>query len=154
MGLIFTQLGMNGGKDTPAAATAAADYLHYLHGVNPLGKVYLSNMGAFGASNSVDRFFHSWFADGSRWSSVSGSPNGPPPGYLVGGPNQHYSWEAGCPQLNPACGIVMPSPPAGQPPQKSYKDFNTSWPIDSWSVTEPDLLYQVAYIRLLSKFVR
>jgi hypothetical protein len=48
----------------------------------------------------------------------------------------------------------MPAPPAGQPPQKSYKDFNTSWPIDSWSVTEPDLLYQVAYIRLLSKFVR
>ena len=25
---------------------AGAAYLHYLHGVNPLGKVYLSNMAA------------------------------------------------------------------------------------------------------------
>jgi hypothetical protein len=46
------------------------------------------------------------------------------------------------------------SPPKGQPAQKSYKDFNTPWPLDSWSVTEPDDGYQVAYIRLLSKLVR
>jgi hypothetical protein len=132
----------------------AADYIHYIHGVNPLGKVYLSNMAAFGATNSVDRFFHSWFADGTRWSSVSSSPNGPPPGYLVGGPDSTYNWEKACPQLNPKCGAAPPSPPKGQPPQKSYADFNTGWPIDSWQVTEPDLLYQTAYIRLLSKFVR
>jgi len=36
----------------------------------------------------------------------------------------------------------------------SYKDFNTGWPLNSWSVTEPSDGYQVAYIRLLSKFVR
>jgi endoglucanase len=45
------------------------------------------------------------------------------------------------------------SPPKGQPQQKSYKDFNGEWPLDSWSVTEPSCGYQVAYIRLLSKFV-
>ena len=131
----------------------AAGYVHYLHGVNPLGKVYLSNMAAFGATNSVDRFFHSWFAADTRWSSVRDSSDGPPPGYLVGGPNAAYNWEADCPALNPACGAAPPSPPSGQPPQKSYSDFNDSWPLDSWSVTEPDILYQTAYIRLLSKFV-
>jgi hypothetical protein len=137
-----------------ADMATAAGYIHYLHGVNPLGKVYLSNMGAFGATNSVDRFFHSWFAEGSQWGSVSGTSNGPPPGYLVGGPNPSYEWDPRCPQISPKCGQAMPSPPHGQPPQKSYKDFGTSWPIQSWSVTEPDLLYQTAYIHLLSKFVR
>src|SRR5690606_11766233 len=36
------------------ARRAAERYVHYLHGVNPLGIVYLSNMGAFGAHNSVN----------------------------------------------------------------------------------------------------
>jgi hypothetical protein len=72
----------------------------------------------------------------------------------VGGPNPAYKWDPRCPGISPRCGAAVPSPPAGQPPQKSYKDFATAWPIDSWEVTEPDLLYQTAYIRLLSKFVR
>jgi hypothetical protein len=131
----------------------AAGYLHYLHGVNPLAKVYLSNMSAFGAKNSVDEFYHSWFAKGSPWANVKTSPFGPPPGYLVGGPNASYDWAKGCPQLNPACGAAPPSPPFGQPPQKSYADFGDNWPIDSWEVTEPSCGYQVEYIRLLSHFV-
>lgn len=153
-GLLFAQAALLNPSHALSELGRAEDYIHYLHGVNPLGKVYLSNMSAFGATNSVDRFFHSWFAEGSRWASVRASPAGPPPGYLVGGPNPGYAWEAGCPQLSTRCGDAPPSPPAGQPPQKSYVDFGTSWPIDSWSVTEPDLLYQTAYIRLLSKFVR
>ncbi|MGK3960067.1 hypothetical protein WMF38_44335 [Sorangium sp. So ce118] len=40
------------------------------------------------------------------------------------------------------------------PAQKSYKDFNTSWPLNSWAVTENSNGYQASYIRLLSKFVR
>ncbi len=153
-GLLIIDLAALGAADPTDATDAAAGYVHYIHGVNPLGKVYLSNMGAFGATNSVDSFFHSWFAAGTRWESVSRSPAGPPPGYLVGGPNSAYSWDPHCPAISVKCGPAMPSPPAGQPPQKSYKDFATSWPIDSWQVTEPDLLYQTAYIHLLSKFVR
>jgi hypothetical protein len=45
-------------------------------------------------------------------------------------------------------------PPTGQPAQKSYKEFNNNWPLDSWQVTEPSDGYQVPYIRLLSKFVK
>ena len=143
------------GSHSPAAALdEAANYLHYLDGVNPLGKVYLSNMKALGAINSVDTFYHTWFAHGSTlWGSVKGSKFGPPPGYLVGGPNPHYNWAKGCPNLNPRCGQAAPSPPTGQPPQKSYADFNDSWPIDSWEVTEPSVSYQTAYIRLLARFV-
>jgi hypothetical protein len=134
---------------------AGAGYIHYLHGVNPLGKVYLSNMGAFGAENSVDQFYHSWFWDGSpQWDSVSGSTYGPAPGFVVGGPNPSYNWDDRCPGVSANCGSARPSPPAGQPNQKSYTDFNTSWPLNSWSVTENSNGYQAAYIRLLARYVR
>lgn len=137
----------------------AARYIHYLHGVNPLGKVYLSNMGAYGAENSVDQFYHSWFANGSAlWDSVSESTYGPPPGFLVGGPNPSYDWDACCPDN---CGgqannnmCMRPTPPYGEPDQKAYADFNDSWPVDSWSVTENSDGYQIRYLRLLSKFVQ
>jgi endoglucanase len=124
--------------------------------MNPLGKVYLSNMGAFGAENSIDQFFHSWFADGSAlWDSVSGSTYGPAPGFLVGGPNpSQYDWDDRCPGISPLCGPARPSPPYGQPAQKAYLDFNTGWPLNSWPLSENSNGYQTAYIRLLARFVR
>jgi hypothetical protein len=111
-------------------------------------------MSAFGAEHSVDQFFHAWFADGTRWDSHANSQDGPPPGYLVGGANPQYNWTSGCPQISAMCGSAPPSPPFGQPPQKSYLDFNTSWPLNSWEITEPSLGYQTNYVLLLSKFVR
>jgi hypothetical protein len=139
---------------------AAQRYVHYIHGVNPLSLVYLTNMNAHGAENSVNEIYHTWFADGSaKWDRVGMSTYGPPPGYLAGGPNPSYDWDACCPSgcgsgNNALCGSAAPSPPKGQPAQKAYKDFNTNWPLNSWSVTEPSDGYQVAYIRLLSKFVK
>lgn len=155
-GNMFAYLAMYGlGTRTSAAnMNAASHFIHYQHGVNPLGKVYLSNMASLGAENSVDQFYHTWFTHGSAlWDSVSASTYGPPPGFVVGGPNSSYSWETGCPGLNPGCGSAVPSPPAGQPAQKSYKDFNDSWPLNSWSVTENSNGYQTAYIRLLALFI-
>ena len=112
-------------------------------------------MKAFGAENSVDRFYHTWFAHGSSlWDSASKSKYGPAPGFLVGGANPGYTWAKGCPGLNPGCGQAPPSPPVGQPAQKAYADFNEAWPIDSWEVTENSESYQTAYIRLLSRFVK
>jgi endoglucanase len=140
----------------PDVVRGAERYIHYIHGVNPLQLVYLSNMGDHGAYKSVTRIFHGWFAHGSNWDAAGVSKYGPPPGYLVGGPNPKYTWDKCCPAgcSGNSCGPGQPSPPAGQPDQKSYKDFNDSWPIDSWQVTEPDVEYQAKYIRLLSKFVR
>jgi hypothetical protein len=90
---------------------------------------------------------------------VGTSTYGPAPGFVVGGPNPSYAWDEGrCgkPTLtssDPLCGTYVLSPPYGQPAQKAYKDFNSSWPLNSWSVTENSNGYQASYLRLLSKFV-
>jgi hypothetical protein len=126
---------------------AAAGYVHYIHGVNPLTMVYLSNMYEHGVENCVNEFYHSWFAHGTVYDDALTSPNGPAPGYLPGGANKNFAPDASYsgPRL---------ASPMDQPPQKSYKDWNTSWPEDSWEVTEPDLAYQAAYLFLLSRLVR
>jgi len=144
----------------PAAREAAMTYIHYIHGVNPLNMVYLSNMYSFGGDNCANEFYHSWFCNGSeKWDRVGESVYGPAPGYLTGGANPRYNWDRCCPDgcngevNNKMCVSESISPPRNQPDQKSYKDFNTSWPLNSWEVTENSCSYQVNYIRLLSKFV-
>jgi endoglucanase len=142
------------------AREGAEAYIHYLHGVNPLNMVYLSNMYEYGADRGVNEFYHSWFTNGSPlWDRVGTSVYGPAPGFLTGGPNPSYDRDGCCPSgcgssyNNSLCNSESISPPRGQPAQKSYKDFNTSWPLNSWSVTENSCGYQASYIRLLSKFV-
>jgi hypothetical protein len=145
--------------DSTIASNAALKYVNYIHGVNPLNFVYLSNMYDYGADSCVNEFYHSWFTDGSAlWDRVGESLYGPPPGYLTGGANPSYNWDACCPNAcgggnNSKCTSESLTPPKGQPDQKSYKDWNTSWPQNSWEVTENSCGYQTAYIRLLSKFV-
>ncbi len=148
----------------PATVAAAEGYVHYIHGLNPLGLVYLSNMQRAGAEHSVKTFFHSWFADGSpQWDEVSATTPGPAPGFLVGGPNPQYSVDGCCtsgPQ--PQCGGAATnalcaadySPPLAQPAGKSYLQFNTSWPANSWSVTENSNGYEAAYILMLARYAR
>lgn len=145
---------------TEVAKEAAEAFIHKLHGVNPLNLVYLSNMYDFGADKGVNEFYHTWFTDGSPlWDRVGTSTYGPAPGFLTGGPNPGYDVDGCCPSgcgsssNNAKCSSESLNPPMGQPDQKSYKDFNTSWPLNSWEVTENSCGYQVRYIRLLSKFV-
>lgn len=120
---------------------AAESYLHFLHGANPINKVMLTNMGDYGAENSCDEMYHAWFGDGTDYDNAQTSLYGPPPGYVTGGFN---------PAFVPAQGYI--SPPQDQPHQKSYKDWNTSWPENSWELTEPAIYNQSSYIKLLSKF--
>ena len=160
-GSVYTQAIVAGVGNRPQTdyLNAASDYLHYIHGVNPLNKVYLSNMGRYGAENSVTQFYHAWFKDGSVWDAVGSSKYGPAPGFLVGGPNDGYSRNECCNSVcggdgDKLCKIPANGPPSGQPPSKSYADFNDGWPLNSWEVTENSNSYQIAYIRLLSKFAR
>ena len=125
---------------------AAADYakkaveqIHYFHGVNPQGMVYLSNMYAMGADKSANQIYHGWFADETNWDDALNSLYGPAPGYLVGGPNHYFS-------------VNTLNPPFGQPDQKSYLDFNSGWPNNSWEITEPSISYQAVYVRLLANY--
>jgi len=117
----------------------AAEQLHYFHGLNPLNLVYLSNMGCYGAENSATEIYHQWFLDGSDWDSSLTSLYGPAPGYVPGGPNKDFS-------------LNNPTPPANQPPQKSYANFNSGFPTNSWEITEPAIYYQSIYVRLLANF--
>jgi hypothetical protein len=145
---------------------AALEYAHYIHGVNPLGLVYLTNMASAGASHSAATMFHSWFAFGTRWQRVTDQTPGPPPGFLVGGPNPQFSVDQCCraPEGSPAyrcygaatfslCQRNL-APPYAQPPAKSYLQFNEPWPVNAWAITEPSLGYQSYYVRLLAAFTR
>jgi endoglucanase len=159
---------LNGGdaKLSETALAAALEYAHYLHGVNPLGLVYLTNMAQAGASNSVTTMFHAWFARGTRWQRVAEQLPGPPPGFLVGGPNPQFSIDSCCSAPpgspgyrcynSPTVALCQRDfkPPMEQPPAKSYLQYNDPWPANSWAITEPSMHYQSFYIRLLSAFVR
>jgi hypothetical protein len=118
----------------------ALDNLHYLHGVNPLGIVYLTNMYSYGAKYSANEMYHEWFGNGIYDNALK-SPNGPAPGYLTGGPNKNYT------------GSILLK---WQPPMKAYFDGNNSQGIphhiNSWEITEPAIYYQTSYIRLVAKF--
>jgi hypothetical protein len=123
----------------------AAGILNYIHGVNPFGMVYLSNMYGYGAELSANEIYHAWFCDGSIWDNAVMSANGPAPGYVPGGPNASYSGDS--------------APPAGQPLQKCYLDWNGSawsetYKDKSWEITEPAVYYQSAYVKLVSSLVR
>ena len=145
---------------------AALEYVHYVHGLNPLGLVYLTNMASAGASHSAATMFHAWFAYGTRWQRVTEQSPGPPPGFLVGGPNPQFSIDACC--HAPAGSLAYRcygattfalcqqsfTPPLAQPPAKSYLQFNDPWPANSWAVSEPSLSYQSYYVRLLAAFSR
>lgn len=137
--------------------STAKEYVHYLHGANPLNLAYLSNMSSYGAENSVTEMYHTWFCDGSaKWDKVGKSTYGPAPGFLVGGPNDSYTWDNCC--NGNTCGSTENNnictseivPVKGEPAMKFYKDFNTNWPLNSWALSEPSLGYQTDYIRLLA----
>jgi hypothetical protein len=155
------------GDNAVKAAAAAEDYVHYLHGVNPLGMVYLTNMQRAGAEHSAKTIFHTWFADKSKWDEVSATSPGPAPGYLAGGPNNSgFGPDACCtaPQGDPAyrcygssdfalCSLNW-DPPMHQPQQKSYLDYNSGWPVGSWPITEPSTGYQAKYVLVVSALAK
>jgi endoglucanase len=144
----------NWGSNHPRAAIGSANYdfifynldganaakykdralgiLHYFHGVNPFGIVYLSTMYRCGAEYCADSIWHDWFRRGTRWDG------NPPPGYVPGGPNRNYN------------GTVKAL--ALQPLQKCFRNWNGGYPENSWEITEPAIYYQAAYVKLLSKF--
>ncbi|HEX7598695.1 MAG TPA: glycoside hydrolase family 9 protein, partial [Polyangia bacterium] len=155
--------GANAGK----AVAAAEDYVHYLHGVNPLGMVYLTNMKKAGAEHSASTIFHTWFADKSKWDQTSASTPGPAPGFLPGGPNNNgFAPDSCCtaPQGDSAykcngasefslCSLNW-NPPMSQPQQKSYLEYNGGWPVGSWPITEPSTGYQAKYVLVVSAMAR
>jgi endoglucanase len=141
--LDYVQYGINTGEQA-RYKELAEQYLHWLHGVNPEGIVMISNMYAFGGDSAVNEIFHTWFADGTIFDNAKTSPRGPAPGFITGGPNREFS-------------VFALAPPANQPPQKAYKDWNTNWNgqinENSFEITEPAIYYQGMYIQLLAAII-
>jgi endoglucanase len=133
-----------GAHDAPADVlrARALDQVHSFHGVNPLSVVYLTNMERHGATLSVRRIWHDWFSESSPFAA------NPPPGYVVGGPNQNFGGHSRDGQPDRVGWITA------QPRAKAYADFNAGWPENSWELTENAIYYQAVYIRLLSAFAR
>jgi hypothetical protein len=138
MNLDFVTFNLNSTKHAQYTEVAE-QYLHWMHGVNPMGMVMLTNMYQYGAEKCANEMFHNWFKNGSVWDNALTSANGPAPGYVPGGPNKQYS--------GTASGI------ADQPHQKAYRDWNTSGTENSWEVTEPAIYYQASYVMLLSRLM-
>jgi hypothetical protein len=141
LNLLMTKYGIVTEGNESTFLQKAEEQLHYFHGVNPLNMVYLSNLYAYGAENCANEMYHIWFYDDTKYDHALNSTHGPAPGYVVGGANSSFS-------------ISDISPPSGQPAQKSYRDWNTGWPENSWEITEPAIYYQSAYIRLLANYAR
>jgi len=109
-------------------AKVATGYLHYLHGLNPQNLVYLSSMESLGAEHSVDKIHHAWFTNGMPVA----------PAFLVGGAVDNYYGDA----------TIYGAKVSSQPTLKAYaSDY------DSYELSEPQLMYQSAYIRLLSSIL-
>jgi hypothetical protein len=136
--LDYISFNLNTGSHT-LYREVAEQYLHWMHGANPLGMVMLSNMYAYGAEKSVNEIYHTWFTDGSQWDNALTSANGPAPGYVPGGPNKNYT--------GTVSGITT------QPPQKAYKDWNAGYPENSWEITEPAIYSQASYVMLLARLM-
>lgn len=149
MFILAQELGLTD-LDADSYRNNGEEYLHYFHGRNPLGWVYLSNMGKkgadAGAEKSVMHLYHGWFPPQSPYDGAD-STYGPAPGFVTGGPNQYYS-------------AKQVSPPYGEPVQKAFKDWNLDKEglgIQSqapWEITEPAIYYQAAYVNLLSYFAK
>lgn len=116
----------------------AEEYVHYYFGRNPLSWSYITQSQLYGADKPITRMYHGWFHHGTQWEA------NPAPGYIVGGPNQSYEPD---PSYN---GVI--DPPENQPAMKSYKDWNVSWPQNSWSVTENSTGYQSRFTFLVAAF--
>src|SRR5690606_27351864 len=63
--------------DTALFSNACLGYLNFLHGVNPISTVMLSNMNSAGAEKSANEIYHSWFGDGTIYDHALNSPLGP-----------------------------------------------------------------------------
>lgn len=123
-------------SDSSTYYRRALNHLHYMHGVNPLGIVYLTNMYELGAEHSANEMYHEWFGQGDYENALT-SERGPAPGYVTGGPNKNYTGDA---------------PISHFPPMKVYLD-SSSGSQKMWEITEPAIYYQSAYVKLLSKFI-
>ncbi|MGL4630933.1 MAG: glycoside hydrolase family 9 protein [Leadbetterella sp.] len=136
----------------------AQGIVNYLHGTNPFGLCFLTNMGAYGADFSAMQMHHTWFYSGTQFDNQDASDIGPAPGYITGGINGSNK---------PSCGKMLIGKQSynaymkDQPVQKAYTErvnyegtcSDGSLINQPWIYNEPGVYYQAAYIKLLAHVV-
>lgn len=130
--------------------------LHYFHGVNPFGVVYLTNMYNYGAELCVDQLWHTWFFVNDKY---DGPPNpsanvvGPAPGFVVGGANPQTNGNT----VISLGGIKYNGQTLGnQPDLKAFSDENNYIVGENespFALVEPAIYYQSGYIKFLANYV-
>jgi endoglucanase len=128
----------------------AQGIVNYMHGVNPLGICYLSNMYQYGAEFCADEMWHSWFGANTKYDNLDGSNVGPAPGFLSGGFNKTINT-----QMRVKVGKeVFTELVTAQPTQKAYSNDNTgSTATQPWAYNEPAIYYNSGYVKMLAHFV-
>jgi endoglucanase len=142
----------------------AQGFLSFIHGTNPQGMCFLTNMEPYGADFSVKQIHHTWFYTDTQYDNQTNTDIGPAPGYLVSGYN-------GVNQ--PSCMKVLVGRQnynvlvKDQPLLKKFSEKINNEGVDGWRCnstsfentnqpwlyTEPGIYFQSAYIRLLAHFV-
>jgi endoglucanase len=121
--------------------------VNYIHGVNPFGVCYLSNMYMYGAEYCADEMWHTWFKPGTVYDNINGTNVGPAPGYLSGGHNKSWNTEAIVKVGTTNFTVKVKD----QPTQKAWTcDNETQVP---WAYNEPGIYYNSGYIKMLAHFV-
>ena len=165
------QLGSTGSHTAADCRRHAQDFLHFFHGQNALDMAYLSNLSGLGGEHSSWQLYHAWFGDSrnaySRANYIgkpaavsephypyftgvdnhgandnNASALGPPPGFVVGGPNTSYSGDT--------------TPPLGS---NGYNRFYRDWCEQrfgdprTWEITENSIGYEGPYAALAAAYM-
>lgn len=156
--------GMKFHNTDPAHNTAyennLAHFAHYIHGVNPTNRAWVSNAVNLGAENSLEEIYHGWFKHGSVWDWDTNddyigdqSPyTGPPPMFVPTGVCKDLTNGNGANGVPASFPLYLQSG-GNDPVMKKYRLFNNPNYASSFKMNEVGLYVQGAYIRLLSNLV-
>jgi uncharacterized protein YjdB len=141
----------------------ALSAMNFIHGTNPMGVCFLSNMYSQGGDLCADETWHTWYNVNTKYDNINASCNkiGPAPGLLTGGINNQGSGElkvkVGPTQFN---SLVKDQPiekkfsnknftgTGACPTEESAYSYSTPW-----EYNEAGIYYQAAYVRALTHFV-
>ena len=136
-------------ENHPAYAERAQSIINYLHGTNPSGTCFLSNMYQYGGDLCADEMWHSWFGLNTPFDNIDNGNLGPAPGFLSGGPNPQGQTSM---PIKLGTHYFAGQTTGNQPPQKAFSVDN-DWRNGPWAYNEPAIYYQAAYVKALSYFV-
>lgn len=148
----FINYNLNSGNHGSYRARAGA-IVNYIHGVNPFGMTYLSNMYGEGAEYCADEMWHTWFAPNTKYDNIDGGNVGPAPGILSGG-TQNGGYLGYVKVGTNSFNVTV----ASQPEQKKFTVDNDASFVNGsqkqpWAYNEPAIYYQASYVKLLANFV-